>query len=140
MLIIQQKICSLLHCEWSNTKPLLLGHYFSVNYKVKIYFIFKAVYLNGDTERKLCQHFGYSGPQRKLEDFFNVISPQFKKRNHDFILFYLYLMFGSCHFDRASIDEFSVECLFRFFQPTWKSDLKVVQITKNDLFWVDAPL
>ena len=50
------------------------------------------------------------------------------------------LMFGSCHFVRASNDEFSVECLFWFFQPTWKSNLKVIQITKNDLFWVNAPL
>ena len=46
------------------------------------------------------------------------------------------LMSGSCHLDRASNDEFSVECLFWFFQSTWISDLKVVQITKNDLFWV----
>ena len=37
-------------------------------------------------------------------------------------------------------DEFSVECLFWSFQPTWKSDPKVVQITKNYLFWVNAPL
>ena len=51
-----------------------------------------------------------------------------------------FLMSGSCHFNRASNDEFSVECLFCFFQPTWKSDLKVVQITKNDIFWVNAPL
>ena len=28
---------------------------------------------------------------------------------------------------------------FDFFQPTWKSDLKVVQSTKNDLFWVRHP-
>jgi hypothetical protein len=40
----------------------------------------------------------------------------------------------------AWFDEFSVECLFQFFQPTWKADLKVIQIIKNDLFWVDAPL
>ena len=48
-------------------------------------------------------------------------------------------MSGSCHLDRALNDKFSVECLFWFFQPIWKSDLKVVQITKNDLFWVKAP-
>ena len=34
----------------------------------------------------------------------------------------------------------SVECLFWFFQLTWKSNLKVVQITKDDLFWGNAPL
>ena len=42
-------------------------------------------------------------------------------------------MSSSCHLDRVSNDEFtqfSVEFLFRFFQPTQKSDLKVVQITK----------
>ena len=50
------------------------------------------------------------------------------------------LMCGSCHFDRESNDKFNVECLLWFFQSTWKSDLKVVQITKNDLFWVNAPL
>ena len=50
------------------------------------------------------------------------------------------LMCESCHFDRASNDEFSVECLFWFFQPIWKADVKVVQIIKNDLFWVSAPL
>ena len=49
-------------------------------------------------------------------------------------------MFGSCHLDRASNDKFSVECLSWFFQPTRKSDLKVVQITKNYLFWVNVPL
>ena len=49
-------------------------------------------------------------------------------------------MSGSCHLDRASNDKFSVECLFQFFQPTWESDLKVVQITKNYFFWVDSPL
>ena len=38
---------------------------------------------------------------------------------------------SSCHLDRALNDEFSVECLFWFFQPTWKADLKVVQITKK---------
>ena len=36
--------------------------------------------------------------------------------------------------------EQSIECLFWFFQPTWKADLKVVQITKNDFFWVNASL
>ena len=46
---------------------------------------------------------------------------------------YFSLMSGSCHLDRGSNDEFSVECLLWFFQPTWKSDLKAVQITKNDL-------
>ena len=51
----------------------------------------------------------------------------------------LKFMSGSFHLDRASNDECSVECLFWFFQPTRKSDLKVVQITKNDIFWVDAP-
>ena len=47
---------------------------------------------------------------------------------------YVTLLCRSCHFDRASNDEFSVECLFWFFQPTWKSDLKVIQINKNYLF------
>ena len=47
---------------------------------------------------------------------------------------------GSCHLDRALNNEFSVECTLWFFQPTWKSDLKLVQITKNYLFWVNAPL
>ena len=42
-------------------------------------------------------------------------------------------------FARASNDEFRVECLFWFFQLTWKSDLKVVKTTKNDLFCVIAP-
>ena len=50
------------------------------------------------------------------------------------------LMSSLCLLDRALNDKFSVECLFWFFQPTWKSELKVVQITKNDLFWVNAPL
>ena len=54
--------------------------------------------------------------------------------------FSIKLISGSCHFERVSIDEFSVECLFWFFQPTRKTDLKVVQITKNDLFWVNAAL
>ena len=40
-------------------------------------------------------------------------------------------MSSSCHLDRALNDQFSVECLFWFFQPTQKSDLKVLQITKN---------
>ena len=40
---------------------------------------------------------------------------------------------------RASNDEFSVEYLFWFCQ-SWKADLKLVHITKIDLFWVDAPL
>ena len=48
-------------------------------------------------------------------------------------------MCGSCHLDRASNDESSVECLFWFFHLTWKSDLKVIQITKNYLFWVMHP-
>ena len=30
----------------------------------KTYLIFKAVYLNGNTERKLCQHFGHSGKSK----------------------------------------------------------------------------
>ena len=51
-----------------------------------------------------------------------------------------WLMSGSCHLDRALNDKFSVECLFWFFQPTWNSNLKVVQITTKDLFWVNAPL
>ena len=34
-------------------------------------------------------------------------------------------MSGSCHLDRLSNDKFSVECLVWFFQPTWKSDLKM---------------
>ena len=50
------------------------------------------------------------------------------------------LMWGSCHFDRAS----NFECLFWFFwifsQPTLKSNLKEVQFTQNYLFWVKAPL
>ena len=46
---------------------------------------------------------------------------------------------SSCHLDWAANDEFSDECLFWFFQPTWKSDLQVVQITKNDLFWFFQP-
>ena len=53
---------------------------------------------------------------------------------------YYTLMSGSCHLDTASNDEFSVECLFWFLQPTWKSYLKIVQITKIDLFWVTAPV
>ena len=52
----------------------------------------------------------------------------------------LKLMSGSCHLDRVSNYEFSVKCLFWFLQQTWKSDLKVVQITKNDHFWVNALL
>ena len=56
------------------------------------------------------------------------------------IQFVTFLMSGSFHLDRVSNYEFGVECLFWFFQPTWKADLKVVQITKNDLFWVNAPL
>ena len=41
-----------------------------------------------------------------------------------FTLFnFLYLTSGSCYLDRASNDEFSVECLFWFFQPTWKAFL-----------------
>ena len=52
----------------------------------------------------------------------------------------IFLMSGSGHLDRASNDEFSVECLFWFFQPARKVDLKVVQITKNDIFWVNASL
>ena len=53
------------------------------------------------------------------------------------------LMCGSCHFDRASNDEFSVKFwmfVLIFFQPTFKSDLKEVYFTQNDLFWVKAPL
>ena len=49
-------------------------------------------------------------------------------------------MAGSCHLDRALNDKFSVECLFGFFQLTQKSDLNVVEITKNDLFSADAPI
>ena len=49
-------------------------------------------------------------------------------------------MCGSGHFDSSSNDEFSVECLFWFFKWTWKSDLKVIKMTKNDLFRVNAPL
>ena len=30
------------------------------------------------------------------------------------------VMCESCHFDRASNDQFSVECFLSFFQPTWK--------------------
>ena len=44
-----------------------------------------------------------------------------------------------CHLDRVLNDEFNVKCLFWFLQLTPKSDLKVVQITKNDLCWVNAP-
>ena len=62
-----------------------------------------------------------------------------KERNMHFFMV-CELMSGSCHLDSMSNDEFSVECLFWFFQPTWKSDLKVVQITKNYIFWVNAPL
>ena len=43
-------------------------------------------------------------------------------------------MSGSCHLDRVLNDEFSVEYLFLFFQPTWKSDLKVLQTPKTDIF------
>ena len=50
------------------------------------------------------------------------------------------VMSGSCHLDRASIDKFSAECLFWFFQPKWKLDLKVVQSSRNYLFRVKAPL
>ena len=46
----------------------------------------------------------------------------------------VFLISGSCYLDRVSIVEFSVECLFLFFQPTQKSDLKIVQITKSRLF------
>ena len=45
-----------------------------------------------------------------------------------------------CHLDRVLNDEFNVKSLFWFLQLTPKSDLKVVQITKNDVFWVNAPL
>ena len=45
---------------------------------------------------------------------------------------------GSCHFARATNVEFRVECLFLFFQPTWKSDLKaVVQVI---LFEIDCSI
>ena len=54
--------------------------------------------------------------------------------------FSIKLISGSCHLDSALNDEFSVECLFWFFQPTRKSDLKAVQITKNYIFCVNAPL
>ena len=47
---------------------------------------------------------------------------------------------GSCHFDWASNDKVSVECLFWFFQSTWRWDLKVVQSSKDGLFWVKTPL
>ena len=61
-------------------------------------------------------------------------------RNHFLKYIWFLLMSGSYRLGRALNDEFSVECLFWFFQPTQKSDLKVVQITKNYLFWVNAPL
>ena len=48
-------------------------------------------------------------------------------------------MSGSCHMDRASNDKFFLECLFWFFQPTWKADLKVVQITKMISFELMHP-
>ena len=32
----------------------------------KIHLIFKTVYLNGNTERKLCQYFGYSGKSKTI--------------------------------------------------------------------------
>ena len=40
------------------------------------------------------------------------------------------ILSGSCHFNGASNDKFSVECLFWFFQQT----LTLVQMAKNDLF------
>ena len=49
---------------------------------------------------------------------------------------HLYLVHIIWILDRASNVKFSVECLFWFLQPTWKSDVKGVQITKNDLFRV----
>ena len=48
-------------------------------------------------------------------------------------------MSGSCHFNRASNDKFSVEYLFKFFQSTKKSNLKVVQITKMISFELMHP-
>ena len=48
-------------------------------------------------------------------------------------------MSGSCHFKRVWNDEFSVECLFWFFQRTWKSNLKVFQITKMISFELIHP-
>ena len=69
---------------------------------------------------------------------YNIINSKKSKKSHQHAFFTL--MCGSCHFNRALNDKFSVECFFWFFQLTWKSDLEVVQITKNDLFWVNAPL
>ena len=57
-----------------------------------------------------------------------------QNKNRFFVWF---MSFGQC---RASNDEFSVECLFWFFQLTWKANLKVVQITKNDFVWDNSPL
>ena len=48
------------------------------------------------------------------------------------------MSFGLSNLDRASNDKCSVECLFWFFQPTWKADLKVVQITKI-MSWLMHP-
>ena len=42
-----------------------------------------------------------------------------------------YLMSCSCHLERASNDEISVECLYWFFQPTWKADLGIGPDWKN---------
>ena len=39
-------------------------------------------------------------------------------------------MSGSCHLDRALNDKFSVECLFWFFQPTWKADSEIILKTR----------
>ena len=36
--------------------------------------------------------------------------------------------------------QINVECLFWFFQSTWKAGLKVIQFTKNNVFWINAPL
>ena len=54
-----------------------------------------------------------------------------------------WLMYRSCHFNRASNNEFSLEFwvfVLIFFQPTLKSDLKEVQFPQNYLFCVKGPL
>ena len=69
--------------------------------------------------------------------FYESWNYEFTIKNHEILVCFVC---RSCHFDRVSNDEFSVECLFWFFQLTRKYDLKIVQITRNDLFWVNAPL
>ena len=75
------------------------------------------------------------GNSGQIEDFFDRIHKEnmtiiVQVQSMFFVVLFCF-MSGSYHLDRALNDEFSVECLFWFFQPTQKSDLKVVQITEN---------